>query len=108
MLTQSAAAPLLADTPRFRSLSPSSKPMFHLKVTTSFSFTFCLKIGSGQILPKNKIKKQKVKEQSKQQHPTPYKVNSSTGILKQHPVLIITASAKSKSWPGVNQAAREV
>lgn len=36
MLTQSAAAPLLAGTPRFRSLSPSSKPMFHLMVTTSF------------------------------------------------------------------------
>lgn len=57
-------------------------------------------IDSGQILLKNKIKKQKVKQQNKQQHPTPYKLNSSTRILKQHSVL---APAKSKSKPGLNQ-----
>lgn len=44
---QSAATPQLGDTQRFSSLSPSSKSTFHLKVTISFNFTFCLKIDSG-------------------------------------------------------------
>lgn len=42
LFIHSAATPLLADTQRFRSSSPSSKPKFHLKVTT-FQFYILLK-----------------------------------------------------------------
>lgn len=105
---KSAATPLLADTQSLSPLSPSPKPLFHLKVTTPFSFTLCLKIDAGQMLLKSKINKQKVKEQSKQQHPTPCQLKQQHRNTTESSEFIITATAKSKSWPGLSQAAREV
>lgn len=43
VLIQSAATSLLADTQKFRSLSPLPKLKFHLKVTTCFNFIVCCK-----------------------------------------------------------------
>lgn len=69
---------------------------------------FCLKIDFGQILLKNKINKQKVKEQSKQKHPTPCQLKQQHRNTKATSEFIITATEKSKSWPGLSQAASEV